>query len=72
MPPIALLPLAIVVPTVKVVVPPVALLPLAGVVPRGRAARHRCVPPVVIVVRPSKSLYCLVCTILFTMLLTIG
>jgi hypothetical protein len=71
-PPVALLPLAVVVPTVKVVVPPVALLPLAGVVPRRRAARCRCVPPVAVVVCPSKSLYCVVCTILFTILLAIG
>jgi len=59
-PPVALLPLAVVVPTVKVIVPPVALLPLAGVVPRRRAARCRCVLPVAVVVRPSKSLYCVV------------
>jgi hypothetical protein len=50
MPPVNLLPLVVVVPTVKVVVPPVALLPLAGVVPRRRAARRRCVPPVAVVV----------------------
>jgi hypothetical protein len=71
-PPVALLPLAVVVPTVKVAVPPVALLPLAGVVPRRRAARRRCVPPVAVVLCPSKSLYCVVCTILFTILLAIG
>jgi hypothetical protein len=63
-PPVALLPLAVVAPTVKVVVPPVALLPLAGVMPRHRAAHRRCVPPVAVVVRPSKSLYCVVCTYL--------
>ena len=72
MPPVSLLPLAIVVPTVKVAMSPVTLLPLAGVVPRRRAARRRCVPPVTIVVRPSKLLYCVVCTILFTILLAIG
>jgi hypothetical protein len=55
-PPVALLPLAVVVPTV-VVVPPVALLILAVVVPRLRAACRRRVPTVAVVVRPSKSLY---------------
>ena len=41
-----------------VVVPSVALLPLAVVVPRRRAAHHRCVLPVAVVMRPSKLLYC--------------
>jgi hypothetical protein len=46
-PPVALLPLAVVMPTVKVAVPPVALLPLAGVAVR----------PVAVVCRPS-PLFC--------------
>jgi len=49
-PPVALLPLAVVVPTVKVIVPPVALLPLAGVVP------PVAVRPVAVVCHPSPLL----------------
>ena len=53
-PPVALLPLVVIMPPVEVIVHSVALLPLAAVVPRRRAARRRRVPPVAIVVRPSK------------------
>ena len=56
-PPVALLPLAIIMPTVEVVVPPVALLPLAVVVPRLCPTHCRRVLPIAVVVRPSKSLY---------------
>ena len=52
MPPVALLPLVVIMPPVEVVVRSVALLPLAAVVPRRRAARRRRVPPVAIVVPP--------------------
>ncbi len=40
-PPVALLPLVVIMPPVEVVVHSVALLPLAAVVPRRRAARCR-------------------------------
>ncbi len=52
MSPVALLPLVVIMPPVKVVVHSVALLPLAAVVPRRRAALCRRVPPVAIVVPP--------------------
>ena len=51
-PPVALLPLVVIIPPVKVVVHSVALLPLAAVVPRHPAACRRRVPPVAIVVPP--------------------
>jgi hypothetical protein len=40
-PPVALLPLVVIMPPVEVVVHSVAMLPLAAVVPRRRAARRR-------------------------------
>ena len=46
MPPVALLPLVIIMPPVEVVVHSVALLSLAAVVPHRCAARRRRVPPV--------------------------
>jgi hypothetical protein len=51
-PPVALLPLVVIMPPVEVVVHSVALLPLAAVVLRRHTARHRRVPPVAIVVPP--------------------
>jgi hypothetical protein len=56
-PPVALLPLAVIVLTVEVVVPPVALLPLAVVVPRLCPTHCHRVLPIAVVARPSKSLY---------------
>jgi len=51
-PPVALLPLVVIMPPVEVVVHSVALLPLAAVVPHRRATRRRRVLPVAIVVPP--------------------
>ena len=52
MPPVAPLPLVVIMPPVEVVVRSVALLPLAAVVLRCCATRRRRVPPVAIVVPP--------------------
>jgi len=54
-PPVALLPLVVIMPPVEVVVHSVALLPLATVVPRRRVARRRRVPPVAIVMPPIEG-----------------
>jgi len=51
-PPVALLPLVVIMPLVEVIVHSVALLPLAAVMPRRRAARRRRVPPIAIVMPP--------------------